>query len=120
MGTPETSGGDDLTRAGVSCAIRCSFWCSFPLAVGSLAAGVLVLSLFEWAVIPVAAAMVVFLIGLLIMGLRLFAYVLEVEPQYWETPRPPDHCCQHCGYDLTGNVSGVCPECGTRTLNDRA
>jgi hypothetical protein len=21
--------------------------------------------------------------------------------------------CQHCGYDLTGNVSGVCPECGT-------
>ncbi len=20
--------------------------------------------------------------------------------------------CQHCGYDLTGNVSGVCPECG--------
>ena len=21
--------------------------------------------------------------------------------------------CPHCGYDLTGNVSGVCPECGT-------
>ena len=21
--------------------------------------------------------------------------------------------CQECGYDLTGNVSGVCPECGT-------
>jgi hypothetical protein len=20
--------------------------------------------------------------------------------------------CIHCGYDLTGNVSGVCPECG--------
>ena len=20
--------------------------------------------------------------------------------------------CEHCGYDLTGNVSGVCPECG--------
>ena len=20
--------------------------------------------------------------------------------------------CQHCGYDLTGNVSGRCPECG--------
>lgn len=26
--------------------------------------------------------------------------------------RPPPHCCQHCGYDLTGNVSGICPECG--------
>jgi hypothetical protein len=20
--------------------------------------------------------------------------------------------CAHCGYNLTGNVSGVCPECG--------
>lgn len=24
---------------------------------------------------------------------------------------PPPHC-QKCGYNLTGNVSGVCPECG--------
>lgn len=22
------------------------------------------------------------------------------------------HLCRHCGYDLTGNVSGACPECG--------
>ncbi len=22
-------------------------------------------------------------------------------------------CCSHCGYNLTGNVSGRCPECGT-------
>ena len=27
---------------------------------------------------------------------------------------PPGHC-QRCGYDLTGNVSGRCPECGTGT-----
>ena len=26
--------------------------------------------------------------------------------------RPPAHCAR-CGYDLTGNVSGICPECGT-------
>ena len=25
---------------------------------------------------------------------------------------PPGHC-QVCGYNLTGNVSGICPECGT-------
>lgn len=25
---------------------------------------------------------------------------------------PPGHC--ECGYDLTGNTSGVCPECGKR------
>lgn len=24
----------------------------------------------------------------------------------------PGHC-QNCSYDLTGNVSGICPECGT-------
>jgi len=23
-----------------------------------------------------------------------------------------DHRCVSCGYDLTGNISGVCPECG--------
>lgn len=22
------------------------------------------------------------------------------------------HLCDNCGYDLTGNVSGICPECG--------
>jgi hypothetical protein len=22
--------------------------------------------------------------------------------------------CGNCGYDLTGNVTGVCPECGTK------
>jgi len=27
---------------------------------------------------------------------------------------PAGHC-QECGYDLTGNVSGVCPECGMKT-----
>ncbi len=26
---------------------------------------------------------------------------------------PPNHC-RNCGYNLTGNVSGVCPECGCR------
>ncbi len=25
---------------------------------------------------------------------------------------PPNHC-QNCGYNLTGNTSGTCPECGT-------
>ena len=27
-------------------------------------------------------------------------------------PRHPPGRCQRCGYDLTGNMSGVCPECG--------
>lgn len=31
---------------------------------------------------------------------------------FWRDRPIPSHCCQQCGYDLTGNVSGVCPECG--------
>lgn len=27
--------------------------------------------------------------------------------------------CRECRYDLTGNVSGVCPECGTRITSQR-
>jgi hypothetical protein len=29
----------------------------------------------------------------------------------------PRGCCTRCGYDLTGNVSGVCPECGTPVVS---
>lgn len=32
---------------------------------------------------------------------------------FWTTRRRMStRHCKHCGYDLTGNVSGVCPECG--------
>ena len=33
----------------------------------------------------------------------------------WDRDRrkPPGNC-QQCGYDLAGNESGVCPECGTK------
>ncbi len=31
---------------------------------------------------------------------------------FWRDRRIPPGHCQRCGYDLTGNVSGVCPECG--------
>ena len=36
---------------------------------------------------------------------------------WWHDRRrlPPGEC-QQCGYDLTGNVSGRCPECGEPTL----
>ncbi|UCG15480.1 MAG: hypothetical protein JSV19_09300 [Phycisphaerales bacterium] len=32
--------------------------------------------------------------------------------------RPPMGHCQNCAYDLTGNVSGVCPECGNAIRGD--
>lgn len=30
----------------------------------------------------------------------------------WEERGPPPGFCEKCGYNLTGNVSGICPECG--------
>ena len=34
----------------------------------------------------------------------------------WSSPPRPGHCVS-CGYDLTGNKSGRCPECGTPTAD---
>ncbi len=31
----------------------------------------------------------------------------------WTKVIPDGHICHQCRYDLTGNESGVCPECGT-------
>ncbi len=31
---------------------------------------------------------------------------------WWRDRRFPTGHCENCGYDLTGNVSGRCPECG--------
>jgi hypothetical protein len=48
----------------------------------------------------------------------LFLLMFAVSPVLWWLRwrlqhRPPVGCCTSCGYNLTGNVSGVCPECGT-------
>ena len=37
----------------------------------------------------------------------------------WRRRSQKAGCCPHCGYDLTGNVSGVCPECG-RSVEQKA
>ncbi len=34
---------------------------------------------------------------------------------WWRDRKPPSGHCKRCGYDLTGNLSGVCPECGQST-----
>ncbi len=61
--------------------------------------------------------------GLLCVGLPVFfgtplcfAVVLAA-PGGWR--RYPVGRCQSCGYDLTGNASGVCSECGTPTDAER-
>lgn len=35
----------------------------------------------------------------------------------WKTCYIPEGLCLNCGYNLTGNTSGICPECGTAILD---
>jgi hypothetical protein len=48
-----------------------------------------------------------------IVGVGFLCRALAV---HWPKLPPPDDdgLCQECGYNLTGNVSGICPECGTK------
>lgn len=42
------------------------------------------------------------------------ALAASIVPLYWmRRQRRALGGCRSCGYNLTGNVSGVCPECGT-------
>ena len=59
---------------------------------------------FDWAGVTVAVA------GYLLAIVNLIrAYTVGGGP-----PPTSDPACTRCGYCLTGNLSGVCPECGTR------
>ncbi|HOA73620.1 MAG TPA: hypothetical protein PL151_04100 [Phycisphaerae bacterium] len=39
-----------------------------------------------------------------------------IRERYQNCRRFPLGCCEHCGYNLTGNVSGTCPECGRTVM----
>ena len=60
----------------------------------------------------VAMALVVVGVAVAVSG-----YVMALSPLIrWgkQRERVKRGLCPTCGYDFTGNVSGVCPECGTR------
>lgn len=54
-----------------------------------------------------------------LLGLIYPLYVFGVLPFVIRRRRQQKGLCIHCAYDLTGNESGVCPECGKRTVNVR-
>ena len=79
-----------------------------------------------WTVIPFAALLGNFigvrlmnsklgiLIGPAIAFCVLMAGAFLLDPYTTEYELFECRVCVTCGYDLTGNMSGVCPECGTR------
>lgn len=54
---------------------------------------------------------------ILLLALQFLPIVCAVVAGAWSFARfrrpLGEQFCQKCEYDLTGNVSGVCPECGT-------
>ena len=53
----------------------------------------------------------------LVLPLWIPAVILAAATVFWwrrDRSFPAGHC-QHCGYNLTGNQSGICPECGCAT-----
>ena len=53
------------------------------------------------------------------LWLPLLALALPVAFLWYRDRRPPKGRCQSCGYNLTGNTSGLCPECGTEIGDTR-
>jgi hypothetical protein len=50
--------------------------------------------------------------GLLAIAASILAWYRMDRPREIRAERLEKGQCLRCGYDLTGNVSGVCPECG--------
>ena len=54
-----------------------------------------------------------------LLGLCVFVATIQFGVYWVHLPadqyahRLANNLCLHCGYDLTGNVSGLCPECGS-------
>ncbi len=57
---------------------------------------------------PEGRSVLIYTLAAALMGLILaVGFFIALLPR-----RAPDVPCRACGYDLEGNVSGVCPECG--------
>ena len=58
-------------------------------------------------------------VGEVILICSLLLFTIQLAPtllgwHLWVDVKENDHKWQKCNYDLTGNTSGICPECGER------
>ena len=70
----------------------------------------------HWLLPGVGKDLRVFVLFLLVLGGLQWVFFAHIFVIIQRRRRPPDpNMCRRCEYDLTGNVSGVCPECGEPT-----
>jgi predicted RNA-binding Zn-ribbon protein involved in translation (DUF1610 family) len=75
--------------------------------------------IFSMCAMPVADVEVLPILAALILGSVVFLTTCQILRRRLPVVYPLGHCLR-CGYDLTGNVSGVCPECGVKIASDKA
>jgi len=74
-----------------------------------------VAALICWAATDLASPLERWLIAPFLVAI-MFIFIRSVLRGYWEEEtklRRITGLCPNCAYNLKGNVSGVCPECGT-------
>jgi hypothetical protein len=97
----------------------------WPLSLPLVATGLASSACYAWSVADVWSGMaagpsgltVVIIAASVIMAAAFLgggaAYSVHFQARYWKSRVDPSRICPCCDYNLHGNLSGVCPECGT-------
>ncbi len=88
------------------------FWRAATAVVASFAVMTAINFVLAWQFSSSAWSSLPLMISLRVLGYGLPILIFGLLGRWYPTVRIPPGHCQKCGYDLTGNVSGVCPECG--------
>jgi hypothetical protein len=90
------------------------FWRATIAVVVSFLAFTAINAVLAWTLSPSAYGSLPLHLGLGMAGYATPLLIFGLLSRWYAPVRfLPGHC-QKCGYNLTGNVSGVCPECGER------
>lgn len=96
-------------------------WLGFGLfALWSTAVGIVVVPLLERYLPAYLRDAALFFFGPIIaaIGVLIPSYIMQTIARRYVREEIPT-LCNFCAYDLTGNVSGACPECGAAIIKRR-